>query len=134
MTAQTVAVTNITRGTVVAWRLKLATTFLSRLRGLLFTAGLAEGEGLLISPCWAIHTFGMTYPIAAVFLDQEKRVCRVDDYLPPGRIAVCRSAASVIELPAGQAVKSRVILGDTLEIKEIDGNLAKQVWENAEVI
>ncbi|HAY09625.1 MAG TPA: hypothetical protein DCY18_06790 [Thauera sp.] len=46
--------------------------FLARLRGLLGTAALAPGHALLITPCAAVHTAFMRYPIDVVFIDADK--------------------------------------------------------------
>lgn len=47
--------------------LHLADTFWPRLKGLLGTAALSEGEGLLLRPCNCVHTCGMRYAIDVFF-------------------------------------------------------------------
>jgi uncharacterized membrane protein (UPF0127 family) len=78
-------------------------------------------EALLIAPCEAIHTFGMKWPIDAVFLDKGYRVCKIVSQLLPRRIAFCFSAASVLEFPAGALRPGAIQRGDTLTFHSSDG-------------
>jgi len=80
-------------------RLVRAHGALGRLRGLL-CRGRAPGprSGLWLAPCRAIHTLGMRHPIDAAFLDADGRLLRLARNLPPGRVALCLRAASVVEL------------------------------------
>jgi hypothetical protein len=72
------------------------------------------GDALWIAPCEAIHTLGMKWPIDAIFLDENYRVRKVSARLPPWRIAICWTATSVLELPAGVLLASGTQLGDKL--------------------
>jgi len=93
-----------------------ANTYFLRLRGLLGRP-LEEGGGLLLTPCGSIHTFGMRYPIDAVYLDCKGRVLRVDEALPAGKAwPQERGAKRVLELPAGFAAKRQIHAGDKLEV------------------
>lgn len=109
---------NITRNTRLAANLRKADSFLSRLKGLLGTASLPEGEALLIVPCSSVHTFGMSYPIDVLFVDANHRVVKVAAWLSPGRIAWHRNSSYVIELPAGTIAVSQTQAGDTLCLDE----------------
>lgn len=107
---------NLTRGTTLAEKAGLAATSSERRRGLLGRERLAEGEGLWIVPCEAIHTFGMKFPIDVVFLSRSRRVVTVRENLPPRRIAVCLRAHSVLELAAGTVQRTGTEAGDQLWI------------------
>ncbi|OZI24047.1 hypothetical protein CAL26_09410 [Bordetella genomosp. 9] len=72
-----------------------------RLRGLLCRRRPRPGVGLWLSPCRAVHTFGMTYALDVVFLDRHGRVAAVVPALRPWRVALCLRAVSVVELEAG---------------------------------
>ena len=63
----------------------IADSFPKRARGLLGRDGLPPGEGLLIPRCNAIHTFFMSYPIDAVFLDKEGRAVKTVRNIRPWR-------------------------------------------------
>jgi hypothetical protein len=108
---------NLTKGIRIAAEVELACDFWSRLKGLLGRPSLAEGAGLLISPCDSIHTFGMRFPIDAIFVDRSYRVVRVVERLKPFRVVLpVRGALSVIELPADTARRTNTERGDQLEV------------------
>ena len=82
-------------------------------------SGLSTGSGIWIAPCEAIHTFGMKFPIDALFLDDGfcvKKLCR---NLPPRRISFCLQAHSVLEVEAGTISRNGVNIGDILNFKSI---------------
>ena len=85
----------------VALDIRLATSFIARLRGLLGYPPLVRSQGLWLFPCNSVHTFGMTYPLDILFLDRHCRPVKAVLDVPAWRILVCTSAVSVMELPAG---------------------------------
>jgi uncharacterized protein len=101
---------------VVCERCRVAATRLARLRGLLGRSELATGEGLLLRPASAIHTFFMRFPIDAVFLDRDLRILRVAPELAPWRTAARRGAQMVLELPAGECGRRGIRIGDRLGV------------------
>lgn len=107
------------RGAVVAERVLEAGTFGLRLRGLLGRAPLGPGEGLLLTPCNAIHTFFMPGPIDAVFLDGGGRVVAVAERLPPWRARAVPGARRVLELPAGAAARCGLAAGRRLRLEPL---------------
>ncbi len=107
---------NATRASTVCERAVLADRPLSRMRGLLGRRELASGEGLLLTPAPAIHTAFMRFAIDALFLDAELRVLRIRARLAPWRAASQRHARFVLELPAGEAARVGVEVGDRLEL------------------
>ena len=56
---------------------RVARTLFARIKGLIGTKHLPPGEGMLILHCNAIHTFFMSFPIDATFLDRHDRVVKV---------------------------------------------------------
>ena len=107
-------------GTVVALA-DLADTWWRRLRGLLGRPPLAEGEGLLLVPCRAVHMLGMRYPIDVAFLDGEGLVVAVHPSLEPGaRTEWHRSAEVALEVPAGTLGRAAIRPGDRLEWREVE--------------
>ena len=108
-------------GTVVCERCLLAETPLARMRGLLGRSSLPAGEGLLLRPAASIHMAFMRFPIDAVFLDSTDRVVKVVAELKPWRMAGCRGARAVLELPAGEASRRGLVPGMSLT----------QVWRTA---
>lgn len=131
MPTKTKLIVNLTRGSVVCVG-ELADRPLPRMRGLIGRPGLPAGEGLLISPAPAIHTAFMRFPIDAVFLDRELCVLEVVEQLRPWRTASKRSARSVLELSAGEAVRRCVSVGDRLELRDRSDQDVAQPGSSAE--
>lgn len=68
-------------------RLHVCTGVFDRMRGLLGRRGLAAGEGMLLSPCRAIHTWFMRFTIDVFFLDASWTVVEVRRGVRPFRMA-----------------------------------------------
>lgn len=111
---------NDTRQTVLAVAADVANTSATRRTGLLKHERLEPGEGLLISPCSAVHTFFMKFPIDLVYIDRKKQVRKVRQAVPAWRLSACFSAHSVIELPAGTVERTRTEPGDQLVIDKLE--------------
>lgn len=88
--------------------------FVSRLAGLLFAPPLAPGAGLLLVPCWAVHTAFMRQAIDVVFLDRAGVIRRIVPRLSPWRAAFCPAAHQTLELAAGEARRLGLIEGASL--------------------
>ncbi len=111
-------VTNLTTGSVVATKVGLARKLTERMKGLLGRSRLDPGEGLIIKPCSAIHTFGMRFPIDVVFFDGEGRVISAIRGMKPCRMSMWRPGAKgVLELPVGALEASPARAGDMLEFR-----------------
>jgi uncharacterized protein len=101
-------------GDVVCDRCVVADSPVSRMKGLLGRSELRPGEGLLLRPASAIHTWFMRFPIDAVFLDRDWRVVGISDDVRPWRARSRRGAKAVLELPAGESARRGLELGDRL--------------------
>jgi len=100
---------------VVASKLEVADSFLSRFLGLMGRARLPEGGALWIEPCSSIHMMFMRFRIDAVFVDAEGRVLKVASrVLPWLGMAWCSGAHAVVELEAGAASRAGLAPGDRL--------------------
>lgn len=118
--AARLAVRRTRDGEIVASRAAIARSPLARMRGLLGRRSLAGGEGLLIEPCSSVHTFAMRFAIDVVFLSREGAVARVVCGLGRWRIAACRDACKVLELPAGRAQEIGLMVGDELRCEVVE--------------
>jgi uncharacterized membrane protein (UPF0127 family) len=89
----------------------------SRTRGLIGHPPLELGQGLMISPCRWIHTFGMSFPIDVIYVDHGWRVVAVSENLPPRRVdrPVLR-ARRAVEMAAGAIRHGGLRVGDHLEL------------------
>lgn len=110
------AVRNATTGAVIASRVERASTFLTRLIGLLAWARVEPDEGLWIEPCSAVHTIGMRARIDVVFVDRQRTVLRVCKDVGGGVLALgCKGAHAVVEVGAGALGRNAVSPGDQLD-------------------
>jgi uncharacterized protein len=109
-------IVNTTRASTVCERAVLADHPFSRMRGLLGRRELPAGQGLLLTPAPSIHTAFMRFAIDVLFLDADLRVLRIVERLAPWHAAFKRRARSVLELPAGEAARVGVRVGDRLAL------------------
>ena len=115
-----IRVENVTRGTTVASRVRVASSPADRTVGLLKTPEVRPGEGLWIERTPSIHMFFMRYPIDAVFVDAGGRVTKVVSNLRPWRVVWwAPRARDCLELRAGAAAASNTQVGDELRLVEV---------------
>jgi uncharacterized protein len=118
VTRQLCLVRNVTRGTLVGDRVRVARSVRDRTVGLLDRAGLEPGEGLWIEGAPSIHMFFMRFAIDAVFVSGSGRVTKVVPNLKPWRVVGWASGArDCLELPAGAAGASAIEVGDELRLE-----------------
>jgi hypothetical protein len=84
------------------------------MKGLLGRRDLPSGEGILLKPASSVHMAFMRFPIDAIFLDRELRVVKVAAGLRPWRATGSRGAQAVLEIPAGEAGRRGLSVGDRL--------------------
>ena len=113
--------------TVPLWRLEVAGSWLSRLRGLIGRRGLGPGEGLYLPGTNSIHMLFMRFAIDVVFVgaprtDGSRQVVAVRERLAPwtGVVWWVRGARGVVELPAGSLAASGLKLGDYVSFGPAD--------------
>ena len=109
------------------WRLEVASSWLSRLRGLIGRRGLGPGEGLYLPGTNSIHMLFMRFAIDVVFVgaprtDGSRQVVAVRERLAPwtGVVWWVRGARGVVELPAGSLAASGLKLGDYVSFGPAD--------------
>src|SRR5206468_8736407 len=96
----------------------VAKSLRDRTVGLLGTASLAPGEGLLIERTQSIHMFFMRFPIDVIFTDHGARVTRTVAVLRPWRVVWwARGARDCVELPVGALARSGTESGDQLAVE-----------------
>jgi uncharacterized protein len=108
---------NETRDSVLATREVWATSAEDRMRGLLDSEGLDEGEALVISPCNSVHMFGMAFALDVVFVKKDGTVIRAISNLRPNRFTrIYFTARRTIELPVGVIEATGTRAGDRLTL------------------
>ncbi|MEE9275705.1 MAG: DUF192 domain-containing protein [bacterium] len=109
----------------LASRVEVAETFRARLRGLKGRS-LGEEEGLYLTPCRSVHTFGMDGPIDVVFLDGKDRALALYHSLPPRRATRwIPRARGALELPAGTLARRSLRKGQTVWLDGASGRPAR---------
>ena len=108
-------INNRTRNTLLGTRVATAGGFWSRLRGYIGRSPPKQGEGILLVPCDAIHTWWMTFELDVLFLDARGRVLELVRSLRPWkRTRKVAGARYVLEVPAGTIDASGTRAGDEL--------------------
>lgn len=106
---------NATRATLLGDRVRMADRWWLRLKGLLGAPPLEKGEGLVITPCRAVHMVGMRRALDVLFLDREMRVVALHPGLLPGsRTRWNPLALHAVELPEGMVEATGTRCGDRL--------------------
>jgi len=105
---------------LIADKVEIADSFMSRLIGLVGKKSLSEGTALVLKPCNSIHTFFMRFSIDVVFLDRDNLVIHVIPKMRSYRFSgIVKKAWSAIELPSGSISKHNINIYDVL-IKSVD--------------
>jgi uncharacterized membrane protein (UPF0127 family) len=112
-----IRVQDVTRGKTIVTAGRAADNLWTRMKGLIGSAPLKQGEGMLIVPCNSIHTHFMGFPIDVLYVDRAGKVVALDHAMKPWRFGrVHRHARYVIELPAGSLADAGVSVGDELQV------------------
>ncbi len=108
---------NVTKGSDIASRARVASGFLQRGKGLMFERDLPTGSGLIIEPCGSIHMFFMRFPLDVLYVNADHRIVRVQEGIRPWRVGPIRTpgARYGVELPVGSIRSSRTEVGDQLQ-------------------
>ena len=104
-------------GAVLARDVRTAKTLWARFWGLMGRSRLAQGEALLIDPCYSVHTFFMRFPIDIVWVTRQGVVLKVRESVPARRVSGALRAYAVVELAGGAARKGDLTVGDRLELR-----------------
>lgn len=94
-----------------------AYSFRRRLKGLHGVPALGPTDALILRPCSAIHTFGLTQNIDVVFLNRYGEIRKVLT-VAPRRIRWCWNASVVIEMAEGTARRINLQPGQVFEPSE----------------
>lgn len=117
---QYLRISNPARQSVLAHRVAVADTSLTRFLGLMGRRSLAAGHGLLIRPSNGVHTFWMRFTIDVLLLDREHRVLSAYGSLRPFRMtSINWKASTALELPAGTIAATNTQIGDLLQIDPV---------------
>ena len=109
------------------YRVEVAGSFMSKLRGLTGRASLAVGGGLYLTGTNSIHMLFMRFAIDVLFVgapraDGAQPVIALKPNLRPwtGVVWWVRGARGTIEVPAGSLVGTRIKVGDYVTLAPAD--------------
>lgn len=112
---------NETRQTTLIEKARVADTFWLRLRGLLGSAPLQKGEGLILVGEKSIHTLFMGFPIDVLYVDKNLKVIRADENMVAYRLGpFIRQSAYVLEMPISTIAATQTGVGDQLKFTPPD--------------
>lgn len=98
----------------------VATSFFSRLLGLMGRSSIPAEQALLFPKCNSIHTYFMRFPIDVVFLDKQGVVLEVMEALGAWRFLLPRAKAKhVIELRAHRSKELGIEVGRKLQCEGV---------------
>ena len=98
-------------GIVLAQEVEVASSFLKRMKGLMFRTEMKFGTAMLLNPCPQIHTCFMRFALDVLFLDKNGTVLHVIENMKPWRLSpIVYRAAQTLEMPAG-TLRGRVKKG-----------------------
>ncbi len=119
---QCVKVINKTRDSVLGSRVSIADRWWARMRGFVGRPAPATGEGILLSPCRAVHLIGVSYPLDVIFVDRHGKVVALYRGLEPGRRTSYHLGAEyALEVPAGTVAATHTRETDLLTWVPSDG-------------
>ena len=96
-------------------KVKALISLQSKSRGLL---GYEKASPVLIKTRFGIHTFGMKFPIDVLILNAKGEIIKMAEHLKPNKIFIWPPAYdTVIELPAGEINKRRIIIGERVKLQ-----------------
>jgi len=114
---------NVTRETLLAENLEVASSLWARFMGLMGRASLERGAGLWLTGTNGIHMWFMRFPIDAVFLSKpdasgHRTVLAARPNLRPwiGLVPLVRGADGCLELPAGTIAETGTARGDQVRL------------------
>ena len=106
---------------VLADQVEVADRFWQRAVGLMGRRNLPPGHALLITPCSAVHTFFMRFPLDLVFIDRNFRVARIIREVRPARLCSGgRQAYAVLEAQPGWLPENALPIGTPLKLERAE--------------
>lgn len=99
-------------------RVRCATSFWSRLRGVGFNVTWGEFEALCLPRCRAVHTVGLSRPIDIVFVSVDGVILELRSRIPPWRFVTTFDSRVIDtwEFPAGTCEHYRATPGMLIDV------------------
>lgn len=117
---QRAIVINRTQGVVLAGSAEIADNWWTRGRGLLGRRYLAEGTGLILTPCKGVHSFGMRTAFDAIYVGGGRVLAVVAPFLPNRFGPLLKEAEWVLEVPVGTVARTQTAVGHYIEVIAVE--------------
>ncbi len=99
-------------GEVIAGKVREAKSFFARMKGLLGVKKIGNDEGMLLTPCRQVHTFGMKFDIDVLFLSKTGEIIHMEASMAPDNAGpFIKDCYQVLELKSGEAGKKKIAVG-----------------------
>ena len=89
-------------GSSIELSVQVTQTFKERNRGLLSLNELTQGQGLLITPCRSVHTFGMGYALDLIYLNKHLKVVKLVENMTVNKMSFALFGHNTLELKSGE--------------------------------
>jgi uncharacterized membrane protein (UPF0127 family) len=132
-------ITNLTRKSVLAGEVEIASSFFSKARGLMFRSGLAE-DGAMLFPFreearTGIWMLFMRFPIDLVYVNSKGRVVGIFEHIRPVSLNPKtwkvyyppEPARYVVELASGTVRRTGTRIGDVLNFAQFKNVTIKEM-------
>lgn len=104
----------MSKGEVIADKVRVADTFVTKFKGLMLKENLADGEGLLLKRCRIIHSCFMRVPIDVIYLSADNEILYSETVKPWRMGKSIKGVVNILELPEGYIEK--IETGEVLEL------------------
>lgn len=109
-------VINRSQGVVLAGSAEVADSWFARGKGLLGRRFLAEGTGLVLTPCKGVHSIGMLTAFDAIYVGGGRVLAIVAPFLPNRLGPILKETEWVLEVPSGTVARTNTQVGHYLEV------------------
>lgn len=107
-------------GQILVNNVIMATTTISRMKGLMFASQMPDCEGFLIDPCNSIHTFFMKFNLDIAFISKNNEIVHIERNMKPWRATrIHFKSKKVLEMKAG-TMSEKMKVGIKVEIECIN--------------
>jgi len=107
-------------GGVLVENVAIATSTLSRMKGLMFAGSMPNCDGFLIDPCNSIHTFFMRFNLDIAFISKNNEIVHIEKNMKPWRATrIHFKSRKVLEMKAG-TMSEKLKVGTKVEIECIN--------------
>ena len=109
-------ITNSRTGQLISDNAVLASSPLSRMKGLLGRGSMPASEAIVLRPASSIHTLFMRFALDIIYLDHDGKIVKLVPNLVPFRFSAASGARAVIEMASGATSQLDLQVGDELII------------------